>query len=82
MISFRFYILVVQGTLKRRKEVEEPFLFGQTKKGIIEEEVFPLTGGQRDSDELGWGGVSSLRADGGQAMWPRVSASSVWELLG
>ena len=51
------------------KEVEEPFLFGQTKKGIMEEEVFLLTGGQRNSDELGWGGISSLRGGGGQAVW-------------
>ena len=67
--SFRFYLLAVQGTLKRRKEVEEPFLFGQTKKGIMEEEVFPLTGGQRNSDEPRWGGVCSLRGGGGQAVW-------------
>ena len=72
LISFRIDscdLLAVQGTLKRRKEVEEPFLFGQTKKGIMEEEVFPLTGGQRNSDEPRWGGVCSLRGGGGQAVW-------------
>ena len=35
----------------------------------MEEEVFPLTGGQRNSDEPRWGGVSSLRGGGGQAVW-------------
>lgn len=62
---------------ERRMEIEKPFSCGQIKEGLMEEKVFQLTGGQRDPDEVGWGGISSLRGDCEQAVWLRVSPRSV-----
>lgn len=44
---------------ERRMEIEKPFSCGQIKEGLMEEKVFQLIGGQRDPDEVGWGGISS-----------------------